>query len=426
MRACTSGLLFILAGLLSCSTSAREMTTERWREDLRYLASELPKRHAAFFARVSRDEFEQAVNRLDQRLPSLSNHEIIVELARLVAMAEDGHTELAAPQAAAGFRRYPIGFFVFGKDFYAVSGEKQYSKAIGLRLVRIGKVPIDTAFERVKPLLAHDNEMEFLHAAPEYLAHPEVLHALGIIDSLDRGSFTFETADGRELTVDLQAVPRPNLRVENWLNVTELSGHSLPLYRRNPRESYWYEYLSDSKTLYFQYNRCADQAGKPALKRVVKELLDFADSHPVERLVIDLRHNSGGNFHLSAPLVEGIRERPNLARPGRLFVITGRRTFSAGMVTALLLKKQTPAVLVGEPSRGRPTYNAEELRLPNSGLVVQYTEKLHTPAPELANSEFLAVDLAVAATFADYKSGRDPVLDTILAYPTSTSVKSER
>src|SRR5215470_4871167 len=71
-----------------------QAAVEQWRADLRYLAEELPRRHKNLFAAMTREQFEQAVKRLDERIPSLSAAQIFVELTRIVARVEDGHTRI--------------------------------------------------------------------------------------------------------------------------------------------------------------------------------------------------------------------------------------------------------------------------------------------------------------------------------------------
>ena len=138
----------------------------------------------------------------------------------------------------------------------------------------------------------------------------------------------------------------------------------------------------------------------------------------MDRFVFDLRHNTGGNFHRNEPLIEGIRQRPEINRPGKLFVITGRTTFSAATIAAIDLKRGTDAVLVGEPSRGRPNGYSDEkhLRLPNSGIEVNYSPLYREAMPELGDAPFLPVDLPVARSFEDYRDGHDPVMAAILTH----------
>jgi hypothetical protein len=81
------------------------------------------------------------------------------------------------------------------------------------------------------------------------------------------------------------------------------------------------------------------------------------------------------------------------------------------------MRQQTKARLVGEPSRGNPngTYNMETLRLGRSQIKVDYTNRLHEPAPELVGLDALPLFAEVPVDFASYRAGRDPVLEWILA-----------
>ena len=51
-----------------------------WREDLQFLARELPRRHKNAFASMTPAQWDSAVRILDQKLPRLERHQIIVEL----------------------------------------------------------------------------------------------------------------------------------------------------------------------------------------------------------------------------------------------------------------------------------------------------------------------------------------------------------
>src|SRR5689334_22120299 len=53
----------------------------------------------------------------------------------------------------------------------------------------------------------------------------------------------------------------------------------------------------------------------------------------VERLVIDLRLNGGGDSRVIAPLLAAIQARPAL----RVFALIGRHTFSSGLMNAIQL-----------------------------------------------------------------------------------------
>jgi ABC-type xylose transport system substrate-binding protein len=69
---------------------------QRWREDLRYMSEEMPKQHRNLFHTMTQQQFQNAVSKLNERIPSLARHQIIVEMTRIVAMVGDGHSNKGA------------------------------------------------------------------------------------------------------------------------------------------------------------------------------------------------------------------------------------------------------------------------------------------------------------------------------------------
>ena len=101
-------LLFVVT--TSHAQSNVTITSEAWRADLRYFASEVPRRHANFYNTITPTEFAQAVNDLDNAIPFKTDAEIHAAMLRLAAMAKDGHTSVyfSANGAVPYFRRFPI------------------------------------------------------------------------------------------------------------------------------------------------------------------------------------------------------------------------------------------------------------------------------------------------------------------------------
>jgi hypothetical protein len=58
----------------------RPLTKEQWREDLRYFARELPRRHKNLFHATSREQFERRVAELHEEIPTLQGHQIVVRM----------------------------------------------------------------------------------------------------------------------------------------------------------------------------------------------------------------------------------------------------------------------------------------------------------------------------------------------------------
>jgi hypothetical protein len=174
------------------------MTAEKWRDDLRYLQEVVTTERSNLFHKITRDEFEQEVRELNERIPHMQRHEIIVGLARLVAMFRIGHTVLPLQvwqyhsDPDISFHRFPVLVYFLSYGVYVRSAREQYREAVGGRVLRLGKLAIDQALEAVRPVVSYENEQGFKSEVPYYLSCPEVLHATNVIDELSRAPLVIE------------------------------------------------------------------------------------------------------------------------------------------------------------------------------------------------------------------------------------------
>ncbi len=384
--------------------NAATLSKAQWHEDLQYLARELPKRHKNLFHTVSREQFERTVAELDTAIPSLQDHQIIIRMLQITAMVGDAHTYVHLPQT---FKLYPVALYWFGSDLRVLRAAPENKQALGAKVVKVGGMNIsDVQTRLLKVLSQSENEWFVLSNSPGYMARPEVLQTLGIVPELSRAAFTFEDEQGQQFTLDLTpVVPEASLN-SLWLKAAT----SEPLSRQQQNEPFWFKYLSDSQTVYVNFK------GYDSLGENARKLFQFVDNNPTRRLVIDMRQNGGGDFtKVRSSLIPGIKERPTMNQKGHLFVIIGRRTFSAAMTNAIDFRKETNAILVGEPAGERPNSYQEndEMKLPNSGLIVSYSTKYYKFLDEDAPA--VMPDKRIDPNWLDFKAGRDPVMDWILS-----------
>ena len=129
------------------------------------------------------------------------------------------------------------------------------------------------------------------------------------------------------------------------------NGHmaALPLYLRHPARFYWFQRLPESGAMYFQFNRAANDPEAETIAAFGARLLHAIEEQPPTRLIVDLRFNTGGDLTLADSLFHAIAALKLARPPGRLFVITSRSTFSAGITHVVELKQLAGARIVGEP-----------------------------------------------------------------------------
>lgn len=409
-----------LVGLLACGTDgapdASELDAGGWTTDLAALEETLTEASPGF-RDAAGPGFSDSVAALRRAIPELPDHRILAGFARLAAMGGDGHTELWLRQPGGPFRRLPVSFRWFSDGPRVTFAHPDDREVLGGRLLRIGTMSVDSALEAIAPFLSRDNRMELLYTGPVYLRTPELLEAAGVTTSIDGAQIEVETASGAVRVLDLPAVDPDTVDTSGWIGARDLAPEQRPRYeRRMMTDLYWFEHLPDSNTLYLQVNRSRDAAEGEDLAAFTERFLKEADRIRPDRLVVDLRHNVGGNFHLTESLAAEIGRRPYLAEERRLFVVLSRMTFSAGVMLAVQLLRAGEPLLVGEVSRGDPngSYDVAVVRLPRSRAELEYTTARHRPMPEIEHRDHLPLDVEIPLTYEDWAAGRDPVMDWIL------------
>jgi hypothetical protein len=383
------------------SASFAELRKDQWREDLQFLARELPKRHANAFHHTPRERFEAEVADLDRRLDSLNPDEIYVGLNRIANLVGDGHTYVEFPDDMA---RLPLQIMQFGDEWRVTAVAPGLEKALGARVLRIEDTPIARARELLL-MMTPQNETPYLAQArvENFLTLGIVLHGYGIIPDRRVARYTLANDAGREFHIEAQALT-PDAKPK-WIWVFK----DPPLFRQKPDETCWFTYLPEAHTVYCNF-RGYNGLGKHSagLFKLVSE------QHPA-KLVIDMRQNGGGDYTVGLRyLVRPIRDLPAINQKGRLFVLIGPQTFSAAMSNAAHFRTQTAAILVGQPIGEKPNSYQESRRtkLPNSHLALCYSVRFYRFVESGEN--LIKPDQEIIPSWTEFKNGRDPVLEWVL------------
>jgi tetratricopeptide (TPR) repeat protein len=400
--------------------------TAQWREDLRYFAEQAPQVHKNLFHSMTQVKFEAAVKSLDERIPALSRNETIVELTRIVAMIGDGHTYVELQQPPTSFRHYPIRLYWFADAVYVRSADKRYAAVVGGRIVKLGKVSGQEAYDAVSKIVPRDNDFQVQWLTPYYMSMAEVLDGLGLVNDLEAVPLTVEK-NGAKTTVVLKPEVEPPHHSEfvlptDWVDARDPASPT-PLWLKDPANKYWFEYLKDSRTLYVQFNEVGNKDDE-TLEAFFKRVMTFADVNAMDRFVLDERLNGGGNNGLLRPIIHDFIRSDRVNQPGRLFTIIGRQTFSAAMNCVNRMKLDTNTLFVGEPTGASPNMYGDNapVVLPHSKLTVRLSTLWWQDMDPRDKRVWQAPDLSTEMTFADYRAGRDPAMDAIFNYKPGPSI----
>ncbi|WP_422859139.1 hypothetical protein ACOKFD_17810 [Flagellimonas sp. S174] len=411
--------------LLFVALTAQEMPTAKdWQNDLRFLQKTVLKDYPFLFVKTTRTAFDAEVEKLYNTIPSLENHEIIVGFSRIIGLFKYGHMAVGFNTEPFMFHHLPLNLYQFSDGIYLQGVHKEYQDVVGAKVVEINGIPITEALEKVFPVVSAENMQFFKSRGINFLTVMEVLHAQKITKNLKSSvEFTLEK-DGKIIRKAFEAmsagqqVPRNYGYVfqdENW---SEARAQNItPLYLTQLDKMYFFEYLSKEKAVFVRLSQIEDDPNE-SMESFYSRLFDFIEKEDVEKLIIDVRLNGGGNNFKNRSLITKIIENKKINAVGSLFVIIGRRTFSACQNLVNELDNYTNVIFLGEPTAENVNFygDSRPVILPNTNLPVYLSFAWWQDKPAWQNTEWLVPAIPIDMSFEEYSTNRDPILDAALAF----------
>jgi hypothetical protein len=422
-----------------------DLTPAQMREDLLFLRDEWAPQDKSFDpgqATAFRSVVTAAIERVD-RLDPVS---FWMEVSRAVALSRNGHTNVNADLPP--WPGLPFRAWWFRDGLYIVETPPPFSELLGARIDELGAQSATQALSQVAPFIS-GNDRRIRNVSPRYLRVPALLHRLGLIESDTEAAVGVHLVTGESRTVRLRVettvdpwedhaenwgvlIPNESNAPARWVHVLDAVAER-PLVYRKPVDVEYHWLTGDHRVLYLRSNRIEGTDGNEmslAWKLLGIVAVEVVPHQP-QGVIVDLRLNSGGNFGNFILFAQAL---PKVVRPGgKVCVLVSASTFSAALVATALLKEAGGAnvTLLGTGMADNPKFWAEGTRvtLPNSQLAIKpswgfqdWGEPRSEPSRYFwANAVWgpdrrisLAPDIEIDPTFADYASGRDPVLDKAL------------
>lgn len=424
----------LLAGA-ALQVLAQPLAEPRWREDLAQFRQQFLDRDRAFTV-PARLQAEQQLAALEAGSGELDAIAFGLALARMAALADNGHSAAFASARLNRCNRVEIRLVPFGEDFHVLRTRPADADLLGARLLAIDGVALTRLREVAHALLGgvpawRDRQ------APSIWESPQLMHALGLSPVADAAVYTFEGADGRTVERRLVADPPAPTRARgstDRLLLPEVLGPEFgwrallptaqaPWVLRDAGQRLRWRHDAEIDAIVLEMRQASDAQGEP-LGAYFDAVRAAVLVHKPRHLVLDLRFNGGGDLTRTRDFAE---ELPRLV-PGRLFLLTSPWTFSAAISTAGYLKQAAPSrvTVVGEPIGDRLMFFAEgrAFTLKHSREVLRPATERHDylqgcrhhadcHAPVVSRPISVATlmpDIPAPLSFADYRAGIDPAM----------------
>lgn len=398
-----------LFGYVNTTNLTRE---QAWTKDLDYLEKRIAELHYDLNAAMSETDFTKSFLELKSSIDSLSDEQIVVKLIKIFGGLGNGHNLIIPTSPKNGaLNKLPVQFYQFNDGMFIVDSNEDFKQWIGYRVELIENTPIDEALQRTNAVNPRDNDMQTLWLGPHYLALPDVLQGLGIINNKNEVEITVSSAKGKSQKVVMQRIA---YNFTGLAKLPQLKNKEQPLFLSKINEPFWYELMPDENTIYIQFNLVTNKEDQ-SLNDFNVELRKQIEQNETQNLILDLRHNNGGDGSLLPPMLKTLNSFEVLHPKGNVYVIMGRATFSAAQNLLTEITTQTNAILVGEPSGSKPNHIGEAgwFKLPYSGLMGLVSTQFHKTSEAEDFRNWIAPHIPVTLSSTDYFSGHDSALQVI-------------
>jgi len=434
---------FSLTGIL-----AQNAPKIDWQKDLDYLKNELPLLHSNLFFQYPQTSYDNDIEGLRKQIGIISDETMFIKIQQLLAKLGDSHTTSNFLYKLP--RMYlPILLQTFEEGIFIVGTVDIDENVMGNKLISINGHPINTIVDSIKTLYVAENESWHKRNVTNYLVNFDILKYFGFVEK-DKVKLQMENYYGIPDEKMVKAIHVEDIEMEE-VEYIKYSGRK----NKRPRTSaiFGHKYLPKDSLYFVMYNKCTGReveqmnaiqdslnldmneycTTKPKVdkksndKKEIKPLPYFRNfrdsvfqtikSQPVKKLVFDLSRNGGGITSQGTAMIEKLAQMIDTTKT-KVYVIVGRRTFSAAIVHTMELKRLLNATVLGEPTGGKPSFygGTDSRYLPSSCLRIGFARSHRKTSldVETANANTIIPDVLFPVTLQSYTSGTDAIYDWIL------------
>ncbi|MCR9075255.1 MAG: S41 family peptidase, partial [bacterium] len=291
---------------------------------------------------------------------------------------------------------------------------REHQELIGSRVVSINGIAIEEVLERVSALFAYENDSKKKGTSAWYATLLPALRAVDTIEDHHADALSVTLEQEGETTV--HALPCvPESQMQGWVSFVQLLEQPWPIAYRKQGGYYQSDFIAEHEAFYVAYNRCREAENLPMAK-FVEFVMSKSDELDAQRIIIDLRFNGGGDETLIWPLWQALEKSERFSDPGDIIGLISRQTFSSAMSNSHQLRDNCGAVLIGEPTGGKPNHFGQlgRFELPNTGLTVSHSTRWFQKVE--GDPDAVHPDVLIPWRSGPLFAGEDPVMEAALTF----------
>lgn len=396
----------------------------------------------AAYSNEGRARASQLIDESEARAGSWTPAGFELQVARILALADNGHSTVWSDLRSARVNRLPLRLVLLADGVFIVRAKGAAVSILGMRVDAIDSVPTAEVQRRLRIYRGGADNLRD-HDNVSLLESPQLLHAAGIARS--QCEVTLAVSDhGADGNLTLAAIApdasEPRVRRLRYLAAapmadenaewrSALANRPAPLWLQQPDQTFRLVPLPALAAVYLQFKTNTDaENGEKISPFLAQARRSIAELRP-QNIILDMRFDGGGDYTKTATFMAQL---PSLIPPGgRVFVVTHSTTFSAGISSVGFVKQAAPAqvTIVGETVGDRLIFYGEprDFKLPNSGIRASYSTGLHDYLHGCRwfgpcfwmdwifpiSIPTLNPDVSAPLSFAALAAGRDPAMEAI-------------
>jgi hypothetical protein len=281
-----------------------------YQRDFIYLLKVLEDSHPNIYENFHKNDFDREKEKFLEEFGNMNdNTDYQIKLQQFVSRIGDAHTNIIMNFLFDSPVKYPVHFLWIKENLYITDLDKKLSdKWIGSQVLKIDKYSTKECTKRCGSIISAENEIWKKTQLTNYFRNPDFLTLMKISESADSLCLTILINNKEE---EITLYPQKKVK---WKN--SIPEHEITAKRYKPHS---YKILKNEKTCYYQFNSFIDrQTSKSYVKRMINwymrplvnliisnnypnynkfldEMFKTMSKNDVEKIIVDLRYNGGGN-----------------------------------------------------------------------------------------------------------------------------------